>query len=245
MIKTTNQERGRTVIAITTPSPRTVLATGFALCILWAAMAAPLLRDGLSSWNLALPWSSAPAASAPTQPAAEQTAAAATTPYSYEADRETIVEMIRDYRLQADEAWRQRLADAIYRESLAASVDPFLVASIVAKESSFSSQAVSHAGAVGLMQLRPFVARDVALSSSIEWNGVETLHSPQRNVRLGIIYYKDLLERFDGDVEIALTAYNYGPTRVSRQLSNGTYRGSSYADEIIRLYETLSGRRAA
>ena len=123
-------------------------------------------------------------------------------------------------------------------------MDPLMVASIVARESSFRSRVVSRAGAVGLMQLRPFVAEQVAQKSRIEWNGLQTLHSPDHNVRLGILYYKQLLERFDGDAEVALTAYLYGPTRVGRQLSRGTYRGSSYADDILGLYAKLSDRRS-
>ena len=78
----------------------------------------------------------------------------------------------------------------------------------------------------------------------MEWNGVATLHSPQRNVRLGILYYKELLDRFDGDAEVALTAYNYGPTRVRDQLTSGTYRGSSYASDILGMYESLSEKRS-
>jgi hypothetical protein len=154
-------------------------------------------------------------------------------------DRDTILEVIRDHRRQASERWRQQLADAIYDESLGASVDPLLVASIVAKESSFQSRAVSRAGAVGLMQLRPFVARDVAERYELEWDGLGTLHDPALNVRLGISYYKELVERFEGDEAKALTAYNYGPTRVSRQLSQGTYIGSRYAERVLRFYEEL------
>jgi soluble lytic murein transglycosylase len=154
-------------------------------------------------------------------------------------DREAILELIGVYQRRADEAWKQRLVDAIYRESTAASVDPLMVASIIAAESSFRSRAVSRAGAVGLMQLRPFVAKQVAHRSEIEWNGVETLYTPDRNVQLGVLYYKELLERFEGDHEVALTAYNYGPTRVRRQLARGTYDGSNYALGILELYESI------
>jgi soluble lytic murein transglycosylase-like protein len=158
--------------------------------------------------------------------------------------QESILQMVQAHRRTARVDWQLRLAEAIYAESLAAGVDPFTVASIVATESSFKSRVVSSAGAVGLMQLRPFVAKNVAQRSSIEWNGTETLHSPDRNLRLGILYYKELLERFEGDREKALTAYNYGPTRVSGQVARGTYRGSSYANKIINLYDSLKLERA-
>ena len=66
------------------------------------------------------------------------------------------------------------------------------------------------------MQLRPFVAKDLAQRNSIEWHGRATLNSPETNVRLGILYYKELIDRFNGDERLALAAYNMGPTRVSQ-----------------------------
>jgi len=158
--------------------------------------------------------------------------------------RERILEMVRAHRRTASEAWRQRLAEAIYQESRAANVDPIMVASIVAKESSFRSRIVSRSGAVGLMQLRPFVAKDLAARSELEWHGRQTLNSPDLNLRLGIQYYKELVHRFDGDQRMALTAYNYGPTRVSKQLRDGTYVGSRYADMILDLRAEWIVRRS-
>ncbi|MCP3982049.1 MAG: lytic transglycosylase domain-containing protein [bacterium] len=156
--------------------------------------------------------------------------------------RETILEMVRSHRRTTSDDWRRTLADAIYEEAVSAEMDPLMVASIVAKESSFKSRIVSSAGAIGLMQLRPWVARDVAQRTDVEWHGRTTLHSPSLNVRLGIQYYKELVDRF-GDDRVALTAYNYGPTRVNRQLRKGTYSGSRYADGILGLYEEMQRRR--
>ena len=228
MLKTRQRETARMILTI---------------AALWAALAYPLLCRSLSGLDLTSLWRSGQdgASSAITAaPPAERQAAAARA----DADRATVLELVRAYRLGADDAWRRQLADVVYEEAVAASMDPLMVASIVARESSFQSRVVSRAGAVGLMQLRPFVAREVAQRSALEWNGVETLHAPQHNVRLGIIYYKELLDRFEGDPEMALTAYLYGPTRVRRQIAGGTYRGSSYADGILDLYSTLSTRRA-
>jgi len=229
------------VVAIAVPTPREIFILGFALVALWATLFVSALVGTMPNWSLSSLW-----AAPPLESAAHPETSSLTGSMGYDdADREAIVELIRGYRRQTKESWRQRLADAIYYESVDASIDPLLVASIVAKESSFHSRVKSRAGAVGLMQLRPYVAREVARDSSIEWNGLATLHSPDHNVQLGVQYYKELLDRFDGDIKVALTAYNYGPTRVSRQLSEGTFRGSDYADEIISLYRTLNRRRAA
>ncbi len=158
-------------------------------------------------------------------------------------DRDAVLELVREHRGQATDEWQQQLTDAIFNESLAHDIDPLMVASIVARESSFRTRVVSSAGAIGLMQLRSWVAEDVAVRRGVEWNGIETLHAPDLNVRLGILYYQELVDRFEGDQVMALTAYNYGPTRVSRQVHRGTYKGSNYADRILDLYTELNQRR--
>lgn len=161
-------------------------------------------------------------------------------------DEEVSIEsIVRSHRPTAEDAWVRALTEAVYFESLAANADPLMIASIVASESSFQSRVVSHVGAVGLMQLRPFVARDVAERRQVAWNGMETLYAPDVNVRLGVLYFNELVERFDGDVRTALTAYNYGPTRVSRMIRAGTYDGSRYADAILERYERLRLLRAS
>ncbi len=160
-------------------------------------------------------------------------------------ERRAILALVRAYRVDLEGCDQRRLAEAIHREAEEAEVDPLIVASIVARESSFRSVAVSRAGAVGLMQLRPWVAEDVAFRGAMDWNGHDTLTSPADNVRLGIRYFKELLERFDGDTQLALTAYNYGPTRVSRQVRTGTYAGSGYAERVLSLYAELQELRAA
>ena len=152
-------------------------------------------------------------------------------------DRNTVISMVRRHRPTVNDVWCHTLADAIYNESIAASIDPLLVASIVAVESSFQSAVISKVGAVGLMQLRPFVAEAVADQISVEWKGAATLQEPHINVRLGVEYYRALLVRFDGDPHVALTAYNYGPTRVSGWIRAGTYGGSEYATRVLTTYE--------
>jgi soluble lytic murein transglycosylase-like protein len=137
------------------------------------------------------------------------------------------------------------LAGVIYKEAKAAGIDPLMVAAIVARESSFRTTVVSRSGAIGLMQLRPFVARDVAKRIDLEWGGATTLRQPASNLRLGIHYYSELVQRFDGDVHLALAAYNRGPTRLSRQLRSGAAITSRYADRILELYEDLDQQRLA
>lgn len=164
--------------------------------------------------------------------------------FSFEqVDRQAIRTLIDEHRGDTDAEWRVQVSDAIYDESIAVGIDPLLVAAIVARESSFRERVVSHAGAVGLMQLRPFVARELARQSDLEWQGRETLHRPELNVRLGASYYRELIDRFDGDALLALAAYHRGPTRLRRQLDSGTFSGSRYARRVLELYEALSAGR--
>ncbi|GEM_PF-5641338 len=227
-------------------------ATGFRVAHIGAYVLVASLLVALGNVDRALgPIPSTPAGEAdalldrPDPDSRNASALASDATASSSADLEAIMALVGHYRRSADPAWRKELAHAVYEESLLAEVDPLFVAAVVAKESSFQSRVRSSAGAVGLMQLRPWVARDVALrSSAVDWIGDETLHSPVENVRLGILYYKELSERFGGDPVVTLTAYNFGPTRVRGQLRSGTFRGSRYADEILELYDSLSTGRA-
>jgi soluble lytic murein transglycosylase-like protein len=150
---------------------------------------------------------------------------------------------IRSLATEHSSAAARELAGVIHREAMAAGVDPLMVAAIVAEESSFRTTVVSRSGAVGLMQLRPFVAQDVAERIDLEWSGTTMLNQPKNNLRLGIRYYSELVERFDGDVHLALVAYNRGPTRLSRQLRSGATITSRYADRILGLYQDLEEQR--
>jgi soluble lytic murein transglycosylase len=158
-------------------------------------------------------------------------------------ERATILELVERHR-QGDEAcWLEHLTEVIHTEAKSAGVDPLLVAAIVARESSFRTRVTSHAGAVGLMQVRPFVGRAVAERRSIAWSGDDTLAEPRLNVRLGATYFSELVSRFSDDRELALAAYNRGPTRLSRQIRNGRFGSSRYVSRVIELYESLDRKR--
>lgn len=88
------------------------------------------------------------------------------------------------------------------------SLAPELIHSVVAAESAFEPQAVSPAGAQGLMQLMPATAREL---------GVEDSFDPEQNLLGGSTYLKRLLGKYHGDLDKALAAYNWGPGNVDRK----------------------------
>lgn len=108
-------------------------------------------------------------------------------------------------------------------------VDPLLVRAIIVAESGFNPKAVSRVGAQGLMQLMPNTAKAM---------GVVDSFNPEHNIDGGVKYLKRLIDRFDGDVKLALAAYNAGSRRVRQ------YRGvPPYAETrhyINKIYTLLA-----
>jgi soluble lytic murein transglycosylase len=103
----------------------------------------------------------------------------------------------------------------IKKYSDAHGLDPYLMAALIAQESTFTPDVRSAANAVGLMQLIAPTARTVARQIGIRRFSTGMLTQPETNIRLGMKYFKDNVERFGG-AHFALAAYNAGPHRVVR-----------------------------
>lgn len=110
--------------------------------------------------------------------------------------------------------YRSKIAGA----SLKHGVPPLLAASLIRQESLWDTTAISRAGARGLMQLMYRTARHVARRENLRLNGRSALHDPSLNVLLGSAYLGGLLERYGGRKDLALAAYNAGPSRVDSWL---------------------------
>jgi soluble lytic murein transglycosylase len=105
--------------------------------------------------------------------------------------------------------------DSIRRHSAARGLDPYLVAALVAQESTFDPKARSVANAWGLMQILPGTGRGLARSVGITRFDTPMLTNAETNVRLGTLYFSRLIEQFGG-VHYALASYNAGENRVAR-----------------------------
>ena len=95
-------------------------------------------------------------------------------------------------------------------------LEPALVLALIRQESGFYPEAVSRAGARGLMQIMPATARQVARQIRVAYNGRKLLSDPGYNLLLGRTYLSDLLDRYEGSYVLALAAYNAGPARADR-----------------------------
>jgi len=122
-------------------------------------------------------------------------------------------------------------------------LEPALVHSLIRQESTFNENAVSPAGARGLMQLMPTTAKQVAGQLGMQHTNGRLTSDPNYNIALGSAYMRDLVDRFNGSYVLAIAAYNAGPGRVREWLqANGDPRaeGVDVVDwiELIPIYET-------
>jgi soluble lytic murein transglycosylase len=122
--------------------------------------------------------------------------------------------------------------------SLQNGLDPYMVASLIRQESEFNALAISHANAVGLMQLLPKVGKTVAKQVKLKGFSAPQLYTPAVNLELGTHYFKEMVDKYNGQFEYALAAYNAGTDRVGDWLGEGHYRDPQEFVESIPFTET-------
>ena len=99
------------------------------------------------------------------------------------------------------------IPDIVERAAAAYNIDSSLISAVIKAESGGNARATSPKGAAGLMQLMPATARDL---------GVTDPYDPEQNVLAGTKYLKMLLNRYDGNRDLALAAYNWGPGNLEK-----------------------------
>jgi soluble lytic murein transglycosylase-like protein len=124
---------------------------------------------------------------------------------------------------------RTRYDELIEENARVHGVNPHLVRAVIQQESGFNQYALSPKGAMGLMQLMPATATEF---------GVTDPWSPSQNIRAGVAYLKGLLSKFAQNIELALAAYNAGPTAVQKYGTVPPYRETqNYVTRITTAVE--------
>jgi soluble lytic murein transglycosylase-like protein len=119
------------------------------------------------------------------------------------------------------------IASIISRASRRYGVDEGLIKAVIQVESNFKPTAVSHAGAKGLMQLMPATAAGLGVTDSF---------NPEQNVMAGTRFLKDMLNRYGGDLDKALAAYNWGPGNLERGKGKLPRETQDYLVKVKKLY---------
>ena len=108
-----------------------------------------------------------------------------------------------------------------------------LLVAMAYEESQMNPNARSHAGAQGLLQLMPATARELALDARV----------PKDNILAGARYLRNMLNRFDGNLDLALAAYNAGPSAVEKAGGAPTLETLAYVENVKGRSATLSSCR--
>lgn len=196
----------------------------------------PLIGLGLA--GMALPM--VQATKAPVEPAADTDRADADTAAAASSDtEENLVNRIAETR--EEQARRQQvesamekydidrdLAEDIYDIAREQNIEPKLAYGLVKTESTFDERAVSHVGARGLTQVMPRTAAWLVPGTK-----TEDLYDRQTNLRLGFRYLDKMIDKYKGNVRLALLAYNRGPGTVDKVLKRGGDPNNGYADKVL------------
>jgi soluble lytic murein transglycosylase-like protein len=208
---------------------------------LMARFRQPLIGLGLAGMAVPLVRATTPAeeegAPEPAGPAAEDASAAigaAEDPEEELVERIAMTQEEQAREAQVEKAVEQYniardLAEDIYDIARETNIEPRLAFGLVKTESTFDERAVSRVGARGLTQVMPRTAAWLVPGTK-----TQDLYDRQTNLRLGFTYLDQMIDKYKGNVRLALLAYNRGPGTVDKVLKRGGNPDNGYADKVLR-----------
>ncbi len=146
-------------------------------------------------------------------------------------------EILSDNRIRLSRSNVEEMATRVDRVSKKYGVSPDMIFAVIQAESSFDPLAVSERGAMGLMQLLPSTARELAEDLNIRWTDERILWDPLTNIEMGTYYLGTLLSRFN-DVQVALAAYNQGPNRIAGIKAANASLPLDYSERVLSVLES-------
>lgn len=129
-------------------------------------------------------------------------------------------------------------SEYVYKYSEENNIDPLLVFAIIKAESNFNPKIVSKSNAKGLMQLMDTTAEEITEKEFQENYYSTMLFEPEKNIKIGTAYFASLLERYNGNIPIALAAYNAGIGKVDNWIKDGIIKEDGSNIENIPYQET-------
>jgi len=153
-----------------------------------------------------------------------------------------IYSIVKSHRPDVTDAEAWRIAEVILSESSKRKIDALLVLALIQVESGFQYTVVSPSGARGLMQIMPDTGKSLTHALGREYGlraaafKPEFLDDPLLNIRLGVYYLHDLKKHFR-DLNLTLSAYNFGPAEVQNRIDNNLEFPSEFAGLVLDAYQ--------
>ena len=147
----------------------------------------------------------------------------------------TVRDFLDQARLRLPKNTVDDIANSVYKASARYSVPPEMILAVIRIESAFDVNAQSNKGAVGLMQILPSTAQEIAQELRIDWRGEQILRDPSANIEMGTYYLTKLIGQFN-DLSVALAAYNHGPGRIAELAEANAELPMGYSEKVLSYY---------
>jgi soluble lytic murein transglycosylase len=148
---------------------------------------------------------------------------------------ERVVSYLKGKKVGMEEEGLKAVVSTVYDQSQKHEIDYRLVLALIKVESNFRQDAVSK-GAHGLFQMKPATAKRVARDAGVTWNGSQSLHETDSNIKLGVCHLSKLVEDFKS-VPTALHAYNAGAGKVKVRAAGRGELKTAFAQRVLKEYK--------
>ncbi|HEU4400777.1 MAG TPA: lytic transglycosylase domain-containing protein [Candidatus Polarisedimenticolia bacterium] len=144
-------------------------------------------------------------------------------------------EFLDESRIRLPRGTVDEIAGSIFKASTRYNLPPEMILAVIRIESAFDINAQSDKGAVGLMQILPSTAQEIAQELRMDWRGEDILRDPRANIEMGAYYLTKLIGQFN-NLSVALAAYNHGPGRIAELADAKAELPMEYSEKVLSHY---------